>query len=246
MSRTIEYRECVWTPEQVQRFWDGYAAHGGREETYFSKMHGPAILDLARRHGGLSDPVIDVGCGNGALLEALLSAGFACTGIDSSAVSVRHVNERFLARRGFQEAMTGSVDRLPLPDGRAGTALLVEVVEHLDGPTLSRTLTELHRVLRPGGHAIVTVPNQEDLQAAMVACPECGCVFHRMQHVRSLSPASLSAVLRGAGFEIVTVLETDFANWGGQGLGRLVALARRMVNRWRRGAMPHLVAIARR
>jgi SAM-dependent methyltransferase len=242
----IEYHECEWTPEQVQRFWDGYAAHGGREDTYFSKMHGPAILDLARRYGGLSDPVIDVGCGNGALLDALLSEGFACTGIDSSAVSVRHVTERFRARSGFHGAMTGSVDRLPLPDGQAGTALLVEVVEHLDGPTLERALAELHRVLRPGGHAIVTVPNQEDLQAAMVACPECGCTFHRMQHVRSLSPASLSAVLRAAHFKVVTVVETDFANWGRQGAARVVALARRMVDRWRRRAMPHLVAIAQR
>jgi SAM-dependent methyltransferase len=246
VTRALEYHECAWTPDQVQRFWDGYAAHGGREDTYFSKMHGAAILDLARRHSALSDPVIDVGCGNGALLDALLSAGFTCTGIDSSAVSVRHVNERFLARAGFQRAVTGNVDRLPLPDGQAGTALLVEVVEHLDGPTLERTLTELHRALRPGGHAIVTVPNQEDLQAAMVACPECGCVFHRMQHVRSLSPASLSGLLRAARFEMVTVLETDFANWGRRGAGRLLALARRMLNRVRRPAMPHLVAIARR
>jgi SAM-dependent methyltransferase len=230
----------------VQRFWDGYASHVGREDTYFSKLHGPAILGLANKHVRLSGPVIDVGCGNGALLDALLARGFSCTGIDNSEISVRNVTERLQARRGFQGALTGSVDRLPLSDGQAGTALLVEVMEHLDGPTLERALAELHRVLRAGGHAIVTVPNQEDLQAARVACPECGCLFHRMQHVRSLSPASLTATLRAAHFEVVTVVETDLANWGAKGLRRVVTRARRILDRWRRRAMPHLVAIARR
>jgi SAM-dependent methyltransferase len=240
------YHECAWTPEQVQRFWDGYASHAGRENTYFSKMHGRAILALASKHVRIADPVIDVGCGNGALLDALLARGFSCTGIDSSEISVRNVIERLQAQRGFRGALTGSVDRLPLADGQAGTALLVEVIEHLDGPTLERALAELHRVVRAGGFLIVTVPNQEDLPAAMVACPECGCRFHRMQHLRSLSPQSLTAMLRAAHFEVVKTVETDFGNWGAEGLKGIVARARRILDRWRQPVMPHLMAIARR
>lgn len=238
--------EVTWTPEHIQRFWDAYASNPRRLDTYFSKLYGPAILRVARHYARLSSPIVDVGCGQGALLDALLAQGFSCQGVDASEVSVGNVEARFRARPGFLGALTGSVDRLPLPEAEAGAAFLVEVVEHLDRSTLERALGELHRVLRPGGHLLVTVPNNEDLQAAMVACPECGCVFHRMQHVRSFTPDALAAELRRARFEIVKVLETDFASVGRSGLARLAALGRRVQQRWRPQPQPHLMAIARR
>ena len=48
-------------------------------------------------------------------------------------------------------------DAFPWPDGAFDQAVCIDVLEHLtaDGPFL----TELYRVLRPGGRAVVTVPN---------------------------------------------------------------------------------------
>jgi SAM-dependent methyltransferase len=48
-------------------------------------------------------------------------------------------------------------DSLPWPDGAFDQVMSIDVLEHLDkdGPFLA----ELHRVLRPGGRAVVTVPN---------------------------------------------------------------------------------------
>ena len=46
-------------------------------------------------------------------------------------------------------------------------------------------LEEVRRVLRPGGHVIMTTPHREDMGKNEVLCPNCRCVFHRMQHLRS-------------------------------------------------------------
>lgn len=49
-------------------------------------------------------------------------------------------------------------DRFPYPDGSFDAVLLCEILEHLTAdPTW--VLSEIHRVLRPGGHVLITTPN---------------------------------------------------------------------------------------
>jgi SAM-dependent methyltransferase len=45
---------------------------------------------------------------------------------------------------------------LPFPDAHFDTVLCTQVLEHVDSPELA--VAEIARVLRPGGHALVTVP----------------------------------------------------------------------------------------
>jgi SAM-dependent methyltransferase len=49
-----------------------------------------------------------------------------------------------------------SAENIPLADGCADTALLCEVLEHLEDP--EKVLWECHRVLKPGGHLIASMP----------------------------------------------------------------------------------------
>ncbi|MDQ3979810.1 MAG: class I SAM-dependent methyltransferase, partial [Actinomycetota bacterium] len=60
------------------------------------------------------------------------------------------------------------------------------------------------RILRPGGALIVTTPNDEQLAQAESICPDCGCIFHPVQHVRSWDKDSLSRKMREFGFSTVT------------------------------------------
>jgi SAM-dependent methyltransferase len=46
--------------------------------------------------------------------------------------------------------------RLPYPDGSFDTVLCTQVLEHV--PDAELAMAEIARVLRPGGHALVTVP----------------------------------------------------------------------------------------
>jgi hypothetical protein len=49
---------------------------------------------------------------------------------------------------------------------------------------------------------LITNPNEEDLDASMKICPECKCMFHRWEHMRSFSAPSLSSLVVEPGFAI--------------------------------------------
>jgi SAM-dependent methyltransferase len=79
---------------------------------------------------------------------------------------------------------------IPLPDGFADTVLMSAVLEHLERPT--DALTECHRLLRPGGHIILTAP-------FIWPVHEAPRDFYRY------SPYGLRHLLETAGFEVVEV-----------------------------------------
>lgn len=239
------YHRVEWTPERIQRFWEFYSANTAARGSYFSAHFGRAIIRLAQRHGRLASPVVDFGCGQGDLVEELLRQGFTCKAIDISAEAVDHVRKRFAGHPGFLGATVGSLEKLPLQDGEAGAIFLIEVLEHLTPKTAAAAWMEFHRVLQPGGHLVVTVPNAEDLQANAVACPDCGCVFHRMQHIQRFSHELLSEWLRGAGFEPEFVAGVHLKHFARGWLITPLGLVKHLVRRLRQRPNPHLVAIAR-
>jgi SAM-dependent methyltransferase len=240
------YHPIEWTPERIERFWDFYSANAAAQGNYFSKQYGRAILSLVRGRVHLAGPLVDLGCGPGYFLEELLRNGFACKGIDSSAEAVASVQARLLGRPGFLGAAVGRLDRIPLEDGEAGTVCLIEVMEHLAPDLAEATYAEIHRALRPGGHLIITVPNAENLEANSVACPECGCVFHRMQHLQRFTAESLAQHMTAAGFKVAFSRGVALKHFTGGRPARVIGVVRQMARRLQGRPSPNLVAVASR
>ena len=131
---------------------------------------------------------------------------------------------------------------------------MVETLEHLLPEWKKNTLREVGRVLRPGGHVIVTVPHAEPLDLAKVMCADCGAVFHRVQHVAAFDATSLAATLADHGFSTVLCQPMNL----GMLTDALVRQNRRIQTRIRRGltrlkllaphpaSTPHLVYIGRK
>jgi len=240
------YHPIEWTPERIERFWNFYSANAAAQGNYFSKQFGGAILALVRGRVRLKGPVVDLGCGPGYFLEHLLRHGLACKAIDSSAEAVALVQARLQGRPGFLGASVGRLDRIPLTDGEAGAVFLIEVMEHLTPDQTVVTYAEISRILRPGGHLIITVPNAEDLEANSVACPECGCVFHRMQHLQRFTAESLAQRMTAAGFTVAFSRGVALKHFTGGRPARAVGVLRQMARRLQGRPSPNLVAVASR
>ncbi|MGN9759982.1 class I SAM-dependent methyltransferase [Streptomyces sp. SD31] len=99
--------------------------------------------------------VLDVGCGDGsaAAVAARVLDGHRIVGVDWSQDALRR------AARRLPSVVRGQLSDggLPFASGSADAVLFSEVVEHLVDP--DGALDELRRVLRPGGHLMLSTPN---------------------------------------------------------------------------------------
>jgi 2-polyprenyl-3-methyl-5-hydroxy-6-metoxy-1,4-benzoquinol methylase len=224
----VAMHDVAWTPEKIERFWNYYSQNSALSDTYFAAQVGRHLIDFVASKIRIGT-ALDFGCGRGDLIGHLLKKTEAC-GIDQSAESVAMVNHRFQHHPRFRGAFVEA--SMPPVD----TVFALEVVEHMDDVALGDLLANVQRLLKPGGHLVVTTPNNENLSAAKRICPDCGCVFHQMQHVRSWTSSTLEAYLVRFGFRgTATPMLLSDKN----GLKRAVHLALHRL----RGTRPNLVFI---
>jgi SAM-dependent methyltransferase len=94
--------------------------------------------------------ILDAGCGSGRNMVDLAAFG-AVTGLELADASVARARER-----GVGEVVQGTLDAMPFEPASFDLAVSFDVIEHLEDDLLA--LSELRRVVRPGGNLLVTVP----------------------------------------------------------------------------------------
>ncbi len=98
--------------------------------------------------------LLEIGCGGGRGLEILLRASDSYTAIDK--------NEELIALHGKNHPKAKFINaNIPplteIPDNSFDTVVSFQVIEHIQEDDLF--VKEIHRVLKPGGKAIITTPN---------------------------------------------------------------------------------------
>jgi len=141
------------------------------------------------------ESVLDVGCGTGALLEAVLASrpGVRVFGIDLSPEMAGIAHRRLGARADIRVA---DAETLPLMDAPVDVAVCVDSFHHYLHPDAA--LKEIRRVVRPGGRLIVAewrLP--EPIRRLM------NSFIHRLPEgdVRVYSRAELCGLATAAGFD---------------------------------------------
>lgn len=94
--------------------------------------------------------ILDVGCGTGALLGELSKYGDV-RGLDFSPLAIS-----FCKERGLNNVDQGDATNIKYQDDTFDLVLALDILEHI--PDDKKALFEIHRVLKPGGIAIIFVP----------------------------------------------------------------------------------------
>jgi ubiquinone/menaquinone biosynthesis C-methylase UbiE len=111
-------------------------------------------IDLSSR-----TPVLEVGCGPGVITTALAQKGFYVSAIDSVPEMVERTRAK-AHQAGLDSqvfATVGNMDSLPFADATFELVVVIGVSEWL--VSMTRPLAEVFRVLRPGGHLIISADN---------------------------------------------------------------------------------------
>ncbi len=167
------------------------------------------VEKICRDLGGTRPPrILDVGCGTGANLEMLSGFGEA-EGVDVSPDALA-----FCRERGLENVRQGAAEKLPYEDASFDLVTALDVVEHLDDDTAG--LREMHRVLRPGGRAMLFVP------AFMFLWGVQDDISH---HRRRYTLAGLQRAVREAGFEVERATYANLSFFGPILLGRMLMRA---------------------
>jgi ubiquinone/menaquinone biosynthesis C-methylase UbiE len=159
------------------------------------------LVEFVHSLGQRKGAALDLGCGDGRLTLELRARDIV--GADVSTVALdrarRRVGEREIE---LVELTAGAV--LPFDDGRFDLVLMAETIEHV--VDVQSLLSEVRRVLRPGGELAVTTPAHGRGSGLSMLLRGFERSFDPLSpHIRFFTRGSLSGLLEEMGFDVQSV-----------------------------------------
>jgi trans-aconitate methyltransferase len=136
--------------------WDPAAY--GKDGAFVHELAGGVLEWLAPQPG---ERVLDLGCGDGQLTKRITAAGAIVTAIDASPEMVAAARARGIA------ADEGSAESLPYPDRSFDAVFSNAVLHWVRGH--DEMMTQVRRVLRPGGRFVAEMGGHGNIAAIRVA-----------------------------------------------------------------------------
>ena len=151
--------------ESVRAFWDTEACgtqfvadrrderdfyERYRRFRYETEWHIPEFVPFAEFRG---KKVLEIGCGNGADGVMFARAGADYTGVDLTAAAVEATRRHFAVEGLSGTFRRENAERLTFADDTFDLVYSYGVLHHTPDP--ARAVGEVHRVLKPGGTALV-------------------------------------------------------------------------------------------
>jgi SAM-dependent methyltransferase len=139
-------------PERYRTLWRLWRNERADPEPFYRLLAGYAVEDLDQHHGPLAGQTLaDLGCGPGYYTDAFRSFGAQVIPIDNS------TDELELGGTPPEGYVLGDAGDLPLDDNSIDGVFCSNMLEHT--PSAVPILTEIERVLKPGGWAYVSWTN---------------------------------------------------------------------------------------
>ncbi len=112
-----------------------------------------AVLDTLERPSERSPVLLDLGCGTARITRHLLDCGWTVHGCDIDADAIRWADQ---AIPGASFVVNRDQPPLPFPDHHFDALVAVSVFTHFDRAQQGLWFEEIGRILRPGGHALIS------------------------------------------------------------------------------------------
>lgn len=132
------------------RYYDDYWTN---QDWHPSARLSQVLRTCFNKHLRSEYSVLDLGCGDGQHYGMVLSSiTRSHIGLDISGEALKEAS-----RSGLKPCLWSGQNGIPFKDGSFDAAVCIEVLEHIYDP--EEVVGEMYRVLKPGGTAIISVPN---------------------------------------------------------------------------------------
>src|SRR5262245_50632973 len=215
---THVFLDIVHTPESIQQMYEAYENPGN--DFYFERIdqevtsHFDTYLQTCRKHcktGSRALRLLDIGCGNGALLSRAKQQGFVTEGIETCAPLAEVVRKKLDCL-----VHTTLLSECKFSPETFDVITMYDLIEHLQDPIAD--LRRLQFWLKPGGVLFVLTPNDKALlrRVARLAFRASFSQIRRpmnslyyADHLSYFTARSLRTLFEGTGFDI---LQTETRN----------------------------------
>jgi ubiquinone/menaquinone biosynthesis C-methylase UbiE len=138
-------------------------------------------------------PLLDVGCYTGVFVEIAARHGWDAWGIDPSRWAVERAHARGL------HVVQGTLDTADFPEEAFDVVTMWDVIEHVTDP--HGTLQQAHRLLKPGGLAVV---HTIDIESPFARLMGARWPWLMEMHIYYFSQRTLRAMLEKCGFRVLS------------------------------------------
>jgi SAM-dependent methyltransferase len=154
-------------------------------------------VDRIRSLVSANATIVDIGCGNGALLELFRRYGepeWKLVGWDFPGPHLDRLKELGVC------VVAASIDEQHIGDLTADVVILNQVIEHFREP--DKLIRLCHAILKPGGNLVIETPNSYGLDARIFKSRYWGG-YHIPRHLVVFNSDSLRTLLESNGYSVV-------------------------------------------
>lgn len=162
-AETESLEETLSKSDIHERWWSDYFSE---ESKRFQAMAIDKIVQTLDPPPGAT--ILDAGCGSGEFATRFGNHGLNVQGIDFSADAITEARQR-VASAGLQDKIAleeGNLLELQFPDGTFEYAFCWGVLMHI--AEVEKAISELARVVRPGGVLVVSEINARSVEALLI------------------------------------------------------------------------------
>jgi SAM-dependent methyltransferase len=191
--------------QEIGRYYqsDDYISHSDTRKGFINRVY-HAVRSITIRgkrkmvrqaNGGSRGAILDYGCGTGAFLASMRDDGWEAAGLEPD----DRARANALALHGLK---TSHPDALrSMPDAHYDVVTLWHVLEHVH--RLQETMSDLRRVLKPGGTMFIAVPNHTSADAAHYG--PAWAAWDVPRHLYHFSPASMKRLTELNGLTVTHI-----------------------------------------
>ncbi len=195
--------------DSIASSWSG----GYKSKGFSKRLH--AFCDRFDQFVKEGQRWLDAGCGSGVLTRELEARGAHGEAVDASSAMIEAATkEADGSASRFTYSVIETIEHLDLEQGILDGVLCSSVIEYVPSP--QQAILELFRVLKPGGHVILSLPHRFSLlrmiQKVIRAVAKWGNVdkySYLAVSKNEFTERSARAALRRAGFGVLDVQSFD-------------------------------------
>lgn len=204
---SIRFTQSVPDQNSIGRYYqsDTYISHTDTEKGLVNKLYKLARnytlnwkMNLAKHSlaGKLQKgALLDIGCGTGAFLHKAFVSGWSVTGLEPDEGARKICSDKY----GLQPEIPGKL--FELPTGKFDTVTMWHVLEHVH--QLHEYMDQIKRVLKPGGVALIALPNYTSRDAELYK--EYWAAYDVPRHLYHFTPAAMDQLLEQHGMRVDSV-----------------------------------------